>query len=71
MSATLNAYLKFLKSGGFRGHLKEVKGGPRGNQVSKVVLGGANELPWPRSFQIGATLDAYVTFLTSGGFRAP
>ena len=37
--------------------------------MSKVVLGGANEIPQPRGFQIGATLDAYLTFLKSGGLR--
>ena len=34
----------FLKSGNFSGHLQEVMG-VRGNQVSNVVLKGANELP--------------------------
>ena len=43
--------------------------GQGGNQVSKVDLGGTNELPWPQGFQTGATLDAYLTFLKSGGFR--
>ena len=42
------------------GHLKEVLGGPGGNQMSKVVLLGANELLLPRDFQIGATFDAYL-----------
>ena len=32
-------------------------------------LEGANALPWPRGFRIGATLDALLTFLKSGGFR--
>ena len=36
---------------------------------SKMELEGANVLPWPRGFQIGATLDALLTFLKSGGFR--
>ena len=52
-----------------RGYLKEVKGGTGGHQVTKEVLGGANELPWSRCFQIGATLDALVTFKKSGGLR--
>ena len=42
------------------------QGAPR---VSKIELEGANALPWPRGFQIGATLDALLTFLKSGGFR--
>ena len=35
-----------------------------------MELEGANVLPWPRGFQIGATLDALLTFLNqvvSGG----
>ena len=36
---------------------------------SKIDLEGANVLPWPRSFRNGATLDALLTFLKSGGFR--
>ena len=34
-----------------------------------MVLGGTNELPWPRCFQIGATLDALLPFLKSGGLK--
>ena len=30
--------------------------------VSKIDLGGPNVLPWLRGFQIGATLDASMTF---------
>ena len=37
-------------------------GGSGGNQVSNVVLRGANELPWPRDFQIGVTLDDFQIF---------
>ena len=29
---------------------------------SKIDLGGANVLPWLRSFRIGATLDTSMTF---------
>ena len=36
-----------------------------------INLGGANVLPGPRGFRIGATLDASMTFLKSGGFRGP
>ena len=36
---------------------------------SKMEQEGANVLPWPRGFLIGATLDALLTFLKSGGFR--
>ena len=32
--------------------------GQGGYKVTNVVLGGANELPWPRCLQIGVTLDA-------------
>ena len=32
--------------------------GSGGNQVSNVDLRGSKELPWPRRFQIGVTLDA-------------
>ena len=46
--------------------LKGAQGAPRG---SKMELEGANVLPWPRGFRIGATLDALLTFLKSGGFR--
>ena len=34
-----------------------------------MELEGANVFPWPRGFRIGATLDALLTFLKSGGFR--
>ena len=34
-----------------------------------MVLWGANKLPWPRGFQIGATLDALLEFLKLGDFR--
>ena len=34
--------------------------------MSNMVLRGANELPWPRGFQIGVTLDAFLKFLKSG-----
>ena len=44
-------------------------GGSVGNQVSNVVLRGANELPAPRGFQIGVTLDAFMKFLKSCDFR--
>ena len=43
--------------------------GQGGNQVSKLDLGGANELPWPKGFKTGAKPDAYMTFLKFGGFR--
>ena len=33
------------------------------------VKGGANVLPGPRGFQIGATLDALLEFLKLGDFR--
>ena len=36
---------------------------------SKIDLGGANVLPWLRGFQIGATLDASMTSLKSGGLK--
>ena len=36
---------------------------------SKLDLGGTNILPWPRDFQIGATLDASMTFLKSDGLK--
>ena len=62
-------FLKFLKSSALRGHLKEVDGGPRGNQVSNMVIWGVNELLWPRGFQIGVTLDAFLKFLKSGALR--
>ena len=61
--------MTFLKSGDFRGHLKEVSGVPGGNQESKVVLRGVNELPWPIAFQIGVTHNELLTFLKSGDFR--
>ena len=34
-----------------------------------MVLRGA--LPWPRGFQIGATIDVLLTFLESGDYRGP
>ena len=37
--------------------------------MSNVVLRGANELLWPRGFQIGVKLDALQTFLKSGVLR--
>ena len=37
--------------------------------MSNIVLRGANELPWPRGFLIGVTLDAFLTFLKSGALR--
>ena len=37
--------------------------------MSNMVLWGANELPWPRGFQIGVTLDAFLKFLKSGALR--
>ena len=37
--------------------------------MSNTVLWGANELPWPRDFQIGVTLDAFLKFLKSGALR--
>ena len=36
-----------------------------------MFLKGANELPWPRGFQIGVTFDELVTFLKSGDFWGP
>ena len=36
-----------------------------------MVLRGAKELSWLRSFQIGITLDVLVTLLKSGDFRGP
>ena len=44
--------------GGTLRWLKGAQGAPRG---SKMDLGGANVLPWPRGFQIGATLNASMT----------
>ena len=61
----LDAFLKFLKAAALKGHLKEVYRGPGGNQVSNMVRRGTNELPWPRGFQIGVTLDAFLKFLKS------
>ena len=69
IGVTLDAFLKFLKSGTLMGHLKEVLGGPGGIQVLKIVLWGVNELPWPRGFQIGVTLDEFLKFLKSGALR--
>ena len=37
--------------------------------MSNMVLWGANELPWPRGFQIGVKLDAFLKFLKSGALR--
>ena len=37
--------------------------------MSKIVLWGANELPWPRGFKIGFTLDAFLKFLKPGALR--
>ena len=37
--------------------------------MPKEVLRGANELPWTKGFNIGATLDSLLIFLKSGGFR--
>ena len=37
--------------------------------MSKIVLWGANELPWPKGFQIGVKLDAFLKFLKSSAFR--
>ena len=71
IGVTLDALLAFVKSGGLRGHLKEVSGGWGGNQMSNVILMGANELPWLRGFQIGVTLDALLVFVKSGGFKGP
>ena len=34
-----------------------------------MVLRAHNELPWPRGFQIGVTLDAFLKFLKSGAGR--
>jgi hypothetical protein len=34
-----------------------------------VVLRGVNELPWPRGFRNGATLDVFLTFLDYGTIR--
>ena len=34
--------------------------------MSNMVLRDTNELPWPRGFQIGVTLDAFFKFLKSG-----
>ena len=65
----LDVLLTFTEIGDFRGHLKEVKGGPGGHQESNVALRGANKLPWPRGFQFGATLDALLEFLKLGDFR--
>ena len=36
---------------------------------SKIDLRGAKVLPWLRSFCIGATLDASMTFGKSGGLK--
>ena len=37
--------------------------------MSIMVLWGANDLPWPRGFQIAVTLDAFLKFLKSGALR--
>ena len=67
--ASLDALLTFLKSSGLWGNLNVVKEGQGGHQVSKVFLKGANELPWHRVFKNGAILDAFKTFIKSGGLR--
>ena len=36
--------------------------------MSNVVLRDSNDLPGPRGFKIGVTLDALLTFLKSGDF---
>ena len=38
--------------------------------MSNVVLRDANDLPWPRGFQIGVTLEALLSFVKSGDFSA-
>ena len=43
--------------------------GPEGNQLSNVVLRGANELPWPGGFQIDVKLETLLAFLQSSDFR--
>ena len=37
--------------------------------MSNIVLRGNNELPWPRGFQIGVTLDVFLKCLKSGDLR--
>ena len=37
--------------------------------MSKKVLDGADEHPWPRGFQMGATPDKLLIFSKSGEFR--
>ena len=64
-----DASMTLLKSGCLRGTLRWFKGVKGALRGSKINLGGANVLPGPRGSQIGATLDASMTFLKSGGFR--
>ena len=52
-----------MNDGDFRKPFKEFLRGTGDYQISKVVLRSGNELPWPRGFQISATLDALLTFL--------
>ena len=47
----------------------EVQGGPGENQVSNMVLRGSYELPLPRGFSNGVTLNALLTYLKSGDLR--
>ena len=62
VSATLNFFLSIVKSGGLRGYQNKGSRGQVGYQVPNMVLGGANELPWPWISQIGAPLDALLPF---------
>ena len=69
IGATLDVSWTFLKSGGSRGTLRWFKGAQRAPRVSKVDIGGANKLLWPRGLIIGVTLDASQTFSKSGDLR--
>ena len=58
--------MKCYESGELRGHLKKIKRHPGVNQVSAVVLRGANELLCSTDFQIKVTLDALFTLKKNG-----
>ena len=44
----------------------QVKGAKGATRYPRWSLGGANETPLPRGFQIGVTFDALVKFIKSG-----
>ena len=60
--ATLDVLQTFLKSGGLRGHIKELKGVLIISREAKCGLWAPNQLPCPRGFQNGVTLDDLETF---------